>query len=795
MPITVGTLGQLRSVEQRKNDIIFSFESSELVLTPLLPNVIRHTWVPAHWRLYTSRGTESHAVHRHFWPAGPTPRITETPETVQIRVGDVYLEATREPFRLRYFSADGRLFLEEAAEGGLSWSYWDYALRYRLADDDHFYGMGQLDQLADHLDLDQRGHQHEIWHQHPPPSTTLFPSLLSLRGYGLLIDNAHRARWDLGQTDPSIFSYQARGGGLQYYVLYGPDLQRLLHTYLKVTGFPPLPPRWTLGFLQSRYGYRNRRELEDIAQTFRDKALPCDALILDVFWFKEMGDLAFHPFDWPDPKEMIGQLKERGFRLMVIEEPYLTTHSHNYPEALAEGYLAKHYDGSVYTFPFWPGECALVDFSHPAARAWWTTKHQPLLELGIAGWWTDLNEPAKHHEDMQHYGGPASAVHNVAALSMHQAVFDAHQHYAPQQRIFILSRSAFPGSQRYGVGLWSGDVDMTFASLRKQVAVGLNVGLTGISMWGTDIGGFGFAGKCTPELYVRWFQFGSFCPVFRAHGDQRELREPWQFGPEVEAICRTYIELRYRLLPYIYTALHTACTTGMPLMRPLVLAFPTDPHVLNLSDEYLFGPDILVAPILDEGATQRELYLPAGGWIDFWTDTVYEGPRCLTVSAPLDTLPLFIRRGAILPLGPLVQYSGEQPLDPLTLEIYPGAGRTFLLYEDDGETNRYQTGAYVQTAFQLTEKQDNLTFSIGKGQGRFPSALSERTYVLNIHQQPEVHEVICNSARIPPLDTRQALDQAPSGWQWEPSTNILTIKLPRTSQALTLEVRSTAMSE
>jgi alpha-glucosidase (family GH31 glycosyl hydrolase) len=175
-----------------------------------------------------------------------------------------------------------------------------------------------------------------------------------------------------------------------------------------VTGFPPLPSRWTLGLLQSRYGYRNRRELEDIANTFRDKELPCDALILDVFWFKEMGDLAFHPFDWPDPKGMISQLKERGFRLMVIEEPYVTTHSRNYPEALAKGYLAKHYDGSAYTFPFWPGECALVDFSHPQARAWWTSKHQPLLELGIAGWWTDLNEPAKHLEDK--YSGKSNWV-------------------------------------------------------------------------------------------------------------------------------------------------------------------------------------------------------------------------------------------------------------------------------------------------------------------------------------------------------------------------------------------------
>ena len=790
MPITVGTLGRLRAVDQRGRDIVFSFESSDLVLTPLLPNVVRHTWVPTHWRLYTGRVTDSYAVPRRDWPAEPAVTLTETPETVRVQLGELLIEATRDPFQLRYAAAaDGRVFLQEPEEGGLSWSYWEYALRYRLAAEDHFYGMGQANQLTERIDLDHRGHLREVWNQHSPPAATIFPALLSLRGYGLLIDNPHKATWDLGHTDPLTFSYRAQGGGLQYYVFYGPDLPRLLRSFLELSGFPPLPPRWVFGLLQSRYGYRNRAELEVIARTFRAKALPCDALILDVFWFQEMGDLAFQPFDWPDPQGMIAQLKEQGFHLLVIEEPYLTVKSRHYPEALAKGYLAKHYDGSVYTFDFWPGECALFDFSNPEARAWWTAQHRSLLELGVAGWWTDLNEPSKHLQDMTHHAGPAAAVHNLTALSMHQAIFEAHQHYAPQQRIFILSRAAFPGSQRYGAGLWSGDVDMTFAALRKQVAVGLNVGLAGIPLWGTDIGGFGFAGKCTPELYVRWFQFGAFCPLYRPHGDQTELREPWQFGPEVEAICRKYLKLRYRLLPYIYTLAYEACITGMPLMQPLVLEFPTDPRVFNLSDQYLFGREILVAPIVDEGATQRTVYLPAGGWVDFWTDTVYTGPCSLTVPAPLDTLPLFTRQGAILPLGPEVQYSWERPLDPLTLEIYRGAERSFTLYEDDGETTRYRTGAYVLTPLQVTEHAGVLTFAAGEAQGDFPGYPSERTYLLNIHQQPAVREVTCNGVPVPSLDARQSLELTASGWWWDHATEVLAIKLQGTAKALRVEVR------
>lgn len=792
MAITVGTLGRLHTVAQRDRNIVFSFESSELVLTPVLPNVIRHTWVPTHFRLHVEQVTDSYAVHRRHWPAGPAATITETPETVRVHTGELLIEATRDPFHLRYCAADGRPFLEEADRGGLSWSYWEYTLRYRLAAEDHFYGMGQADQLTDRVDLDHRGHLREVWNQHSPPAATIFPSLVSLRGYGLLVDNPYKAVWDLGHTDPQTFSYRAQGGGLQYYVIYGPDLPCLLRTFLELTGSPPLPPRWVFGLLQSRYGYRNRKELETIAQTFRAKGLPCDALILDLFWFQEMGDLAFQPFDWPDPQDMIARLKDQGFRLVVIEEPYVTIKSRNYPEALAKGYLVKHYNGSVYTVDFWPGECALLDFSNPEARAWWAEKHRPLLELGVAGWWTDLNEPTKHFQDMVHHAGPAAAVHNLTALSMHQAIFAAHQQYAPHQRIFILSRSAFPGSQRYGAGLWSGDVDMTFAALRTQVALGMNVGLAGIPLWGSDIGGFGFAGECTPELYVRWFQFGAFSPLFRPHGDQSELREPWQFGPEVEAICRKYLTLRYRLLPYIYTAAHEACTTGMPLMRPLVLAFPTDPQVFNLSDEYLFGGDILVAPIVEEGATERVVYLPAGNWVDFWTDTIYTGSRSLTVPAPLDTLPLFIRQGTILPLGPEMQYSWEHPLDPLTLELYRGgdhADRAFVLYEDDGETTRYQTGAAVQTALRMTEGTNILKIAIGEAQGGFLGHRSERIYRLNIHQQPVTREVTCNGASVPLLNDWQSLDLAPSGWWWDNIKGILTIKPPRTAKGLKIDVR------
>jgi alpha-glucosidase len=788
VPITSGRLGRLQSVSRRGANAVFSFESSDLVLTPLGSNVVRHTWIPTHWRLHKRPPQQSYAVIREDWPAADFD-LDETCDSVRLRCADLLIEASRDPFHLRYSTADGRVLLEEAADGGLSWSYWEYELRYQLDAQDHFYGMGQPNQLEGALGLDHRGHRRDVWSQHSPPAVTIFPAFVNPRGYGLLIDNPYRAQWDFGHSDAQAFSYKASGGTLQYYFLHGKGLPGLLRAYMELTGFPPHPPRWIFGLLQSRYGYKNRAELEAIARTFREKRLPCDALILDLFWFAQMGDLAFKAEDWPDAPGMIAALARQGFHLMLIEEPYITEQSSNFAQASARGLLAKHYDGSPYTFDFWPGRCALIDFSNPATRQWWSEKHRPLLEMGIAGWWTDLNEPTRHFEDMAHYGGSAAAGHNLTALWMHEALAAANERFAPQRRVFVLSRSAYPGSQRYGAGLWSGDVAMTFESLRQQVAVGLSAAMAGIAWWGSDIGGFGFGGKCTPELYVRWFQFGAFCPLFRPHGDQTELREPWQFGDECEAICRHYLELRYRLLPYIYSCAHQACIAGLPLMRPLALEFPDEPQVVDISDQYLFGPDILVAPVLEKGATQRTVYLPAGSWIDFRTEQVIEGQRHLDVAAPLEVLPLFIRQGAIIPTAAPMQHCAERPLDPLILEIYPGADRSFVLYEDDGETTAYRRGESAQTTIELHGDSHSLSCQLGAARGGFAGFKPVRTVVMNIHRPGPVTEVTRSGVALTPVAGSQALERTAAGWCWDRTHRILTLKFQHSAAPSLVRIR------
>jgi len=781
------TLGCLRQVTTDGGAVVFSFDSSQLILTPVLPAALRHTWVPGHWRLYVQPpSAQGCAVTQRQWPEAPRVTVRERAELVEVRAGEFLIEARRDPFRLRYLDRGGRPLLEEVEPGGLSWSYWEYCLRYQLAAEDHFYGMGQPSQLAARVDLDHRGHRREIWNRHSPPAESIFPLLFSSRGYGLLIDNPQRALWDLGHEDPYTFAYQARGGPLEYYVFSG-DLKQLVHTYLELTGRPPMPPRWLFGLLQSRYSYRSRTELEAVAREFRARALPCDGLILDLGWFKEMGDLAFDETRWPDPAAMLSGLKEQGFRVMAIEEPYVTLASPSFKEAEAGGHLTRHYDGSPYLLDFWPGRCGLLDFTNPKTSQWWSEKHRGPIEMGIAGWWSDLNEPSKHLQDMCHFGGSAAAVHNLFALRMHQAIAGAQRRYAPGRRGFILSRAAFPGSQRYGAGWWSGDVERTFDALRKQVAVGLSAGMAGMAFWGSDIGGYGFAGQCTPELYARWFQFGVFCPLFRPHGDEREAREPWQFGPEIEAICRRYLRVRYRLMPYIYSAARQACIQGLPLMRPLVMEFPADPTTFNLADQFLFGPDLMVAPVLDRGARARSLYLPAGRWFDFWSNQSWTGPCTIQVPAPLDHLPLLVRQGAIVPLGPEMQFSTERTLDPLRLEIYPGIKGALDLYEDDGESLDYESGAWVQTRVEQARIDGEITVHISPPHGDFKGYPTERLLRLNLRHAQAPKLVRSQGTSLASLDAL-TLAAGGLGYFWDAPARVLRIQLRPGRSELRLQI-------
>lgn len=672
-------------------------------------------------------------------------------------------------------------------------------IRMSARREEHFYGLGQNIRGADDTSLSWRhrvrtfgpfGNEREKSCPGVPGQgngNTTIPLLVSTAGYGFFFDNHFRHEWNF--TAPDAWSASAAQGEHRYWFIYGPDPAAVLERYTRLTGRPPLPPKWALGLLQSKFGYRSWVEVRAAADAFRARGIPCDALILDLYWFggvphfggaNRIGSLEWDTGAFPNPAANIAALRQLGFRTMLIEEPYIDESLPVFREAADAGLLARDEAGAPVVLEKWWGRGGLVDMTDPAARAWWWSRHRPLVADGVAGWWSDLGEPdtfdarAKYHD-----GAPHADVHNRFALDWARALDEGSRADRPDERIFQLTRSGYAGIQRHGAALWSNDVMTAFEWLAPQPAAGMNLGLSGVPYWGTDVGGF-IGPVASDELYVRWFQFGAFSPIFRTHGQDRPTA-PFEFGARVERICRRYARLRYRLLPYIYTAAREALDTGMPLMRALACEFPDDPVVADLGAQYLFGPSVMVAPVVQPG-TERNIYLPSGEWVDFWTGDLYTGPTWLRRwPAPLDTLPLFVRRGAIIPFGPDVSWTGERPLDELTLRVYAGrAASGYRLYEDDGETMGYQHGACRWTDVRATPSALGVWVEIGAAEGGYEGAVTERRTTLEVGCVARPTSVSWNGGEI----ALGSEETEAASWRWDAAAQMAIVRLPVVSTGI-----------
>jgi alpha-glucosidase len=769
------TLGVIKSAEHDGQGYVFACENGRVRITVVDAGVLRVEAVRTGEQFYTPS---------ELLRGDGCAELENAGDRYVVRCDSTVVEALKDPFALRFITADGKTGLETLPDGGFELQGRHYALRFRL-EDDSFYGLGEPDQRGRELQLDLRGFSYPVWNLHPSPSRLIIPFLISSRGYGLFFDNAWKANIDIGETFHDTLAYSAEGGDIRFYVFLAPDPLALLEKYTSVTGRPPMPPLWALGYIQSKYGYKNRAEVEALADTFRAKGIPCDGIILDLYWFKEMGDLDFDTKNWPDPAGMIAGLRAKGFHVFVIEEPYITTPSPNHAAGLEAGIFTTDASGRPYVFKMWKGPASLVDFSNAKAREWWISRHEKLIGYGIEGWWTDLNEPETDFHDMAFAGGPVYGQHNRQALLMQEAVHAAVKRYKPDMRPFILSRSAFAGSQRYGTAVWSGDVGATWNDLARQPVLGQNTSMAGLPLWNSDIGGFW--GHPTPELYLRWLQFGLFTPLCRPHG-AFSPREPWQYGWQVERMAKEAIETRYSLIPYIYGLLYRAHTTGEPLMRPLFTAYPDDRNVFNLGDQYLFGPSLLVAPVTAEGARNRKVYLPAGRWYDFWTGSVLEGDREITADAPLERIPVFVKAGAVIPRVDPKQHTDEMPWTVLMLEIYPGENGSFTLYEDDGRTNDYLNGSYSTTRIVYNESELGVEITIEPPEGDPTVIPADRLYIFKVFGIDKPWTVTCNGEWIPEIAGKSDLSTGEEGWRYNKQTRQLIITPPQTRERVRLVV-------
>jgi len=522
-------------------------------------------------------------------------------------------------------------------------------------------------------------------------------------------------------------------------------------------GHATMPPRWALGYLQSTRHFDSVAELRALPAKFREKRLPCDAIILlSTYppargWNRAVGHLEFEPELFANSAAMLGEFHSRDFRVVTHEYPVLHDGSPLHAEAEAVGALLDYAypktGPGTEAAPMYRDGQRFIDFSQEKVRRWWWDCHRDLFDIGVAGWWLDGGEGPPASTKL--HGGPGLALHNRYDLLRQQCFADGEARDRPDQRPFLLCRSGGPGMARFGAIPWSGDIDCTFATLEMQVAIGLNLGLSGVPFWGTDIGGFYEVAGADSELFVRWFQYGAFCPLFRGHGHTWRHHLPWSYGDGVEEICRRYLELRSRLMPYTYTLAWQAHRTGLPMMRPLVLNHPQDPRTWQLGAQYTWGDALLVAPVTRAGATHWPVYFPAGTWHDFWTGEAYVGPGAATVAAPLDRLPLFVRGGSIVPLGPVRQHDRDRASDEITLLIHPAGASSFTLYEDDGESNAYAVGGSALTEFTCAEDENGVVVTIGPPQGDVALIPQGRSYTLQICCPHPPRSVTLDGAALP----------------------------------------------
>lgn len=659
-------------------------------------------------------------------PGAPWSRRSSRSQ-VELRTGSLVVRIRQSPLRIEFRTADGRRLNRDEPRRGMGWEGEKCRSYREIQPAEKFFGCGEKSGM-----LNKRGQSFGFWNTDNPTHTyangelyVSIPFLVATRPgahYGIFWDNTHRTDFNLGQVaDEQHYWLQSAAGEIDYYFIAGNSVREIVRGYTGLTGRMKLPPRWALGYQQCRWSYMTAAEMLAVARQFRRRRIPCDVLYCDIDYMEGYRVWTWNRKRFPQPRRFIRQLRDRGFNLVTIIDPGVK-HDNRYAvcrDGKRRGVFVKRADGKIYVGKVWPGPSVFPDFTNPRVRVWWGEWQREFVDLGVAGYWNDMNEPSvfdgpgntmpvDNRHDWEGQGASHARAHNVYGLTMARACHEGLRRWQPDRRPFVITRSAYAGIQRYSM-VWTGDNQSLWEQFAASIPQCLNLGLSGVAFCGPDVGGFGR--DCTGELLARWTQAGAFFPFFRNHTSwQTRPQEPWAFGPAIERICRRYIRLRYQLLPYLYNLFREAATDGTPIMRPLFWEFPADNVGYAVDDQFLLGPALLVAPVVKPAATARAVYLPAGSeWYDYWTKRKQRGGQWVGVAAPLETMPLFVRAGTILPTIPAMDYVSQRPAPPITLDIYPGRPTTGYLYEDDGDTFAYERGGSSLTRFTWTGRKLQVT--------------------------------------------------------------------------------------
>ncbi|MRN06794.1 DUF4968 domain-containing protein [Lactobacillus sp. 0.1XD8-4] len=593
-----------------------------------------------------------------------------------------------------------------------------------LATNEQIYGLGDKTGY-----LNKRGYEYDNWNtDNPAPQVESFtrlyksiPFMLGLKDghpYGLFFDDPYRSHFDLGKENSNYYYYSAVAGNLDYYIIGGQHLRDIVTNYTYLTGRVPLPQKWVLGYQQSRWGYSvSPAKVEEITNKLRENDLPCDVIHFDIDYMDGYRVFTWNKDKFTDPQKFIHKLRDQGFRVMPIIDPGVKQDKKYqiYKEGLKKGYFVKNPDGTVYVNKVWPGDAVFPDFGREEVRQWWADNCKFLVDSGTCGIWNDMNEPATFEGDIPDNvsfsdGNDKSThkkMHNVYGHNMAKAAYQGLKKYG-HKRPYVITRAAYAGTQKYST-VWTGDNQSLWPHLQMMIPQLCNLSMSGFTFAGTDIGGFG--ADATAEMLTRWIEGALFSPLYRNHASMgTRSQEPWVFGEPTLSIYRKYLKLRYRFIPFLYDLSYQETKTGLGIMRPLVLNYDDDPAVRTINDEYMVGDQLLVAPIVQEGQDIRAVYLPAGEWIDFWNGVEYSGKRNLLVKAPIDKLPLFVRKDTILPWGAARNHISDAPDQMMTFRVYGEKGN-YVHYQDNGIDFAYQDGEYNLYHVKVDHDQVDITLT------------------------------------------------------------------------------------
>jgi len=720
-------MNPVKQAQQQSDGVLFAMGTGTLKVQVCSDSVIHILYSPT----ATFPKRPDFVVTKESWPAAQW-TMQSTDDAVTLATSLLKVTVTRKDGAIVYAELHGDSLMQEASRkmtpekinGEDTYRAESFVSIY--GSHEALYGLGQHQAGV----WNYRGESVDISQEN---SNISVPLMLSSKGYGIFWNNTSRSRFNNRFANYLYISSEV-ADVIDYYFIYGPEFDKIVAGYRDLTGQAPMFGKWAYGFWQCKNRYRSQEEILGVARKYRDLHIPVDNIVQDWFWWNRKGEFVFNK-NYPDPKAMVDQLHSENIHLMISIWPFFEPGSTNYDYMEKKRWFVDKFKYAKP--PYHTNAMAVYDATSPDARKhYWDEVNKGLFSIGLDAWWMDTTEPETEGQEenilLNHKlaAGSGNRYVNVYPLLDTQAVYQGQRRTSDKKRVFILSRSAFAGSQRNGVTAWSGDINSDWLSFRRQVPAGLNFALSGIPYWTTDIGGFVFGSPTDPafrELFIRWFQYATFNPVLRVHGTRNpDENELWSYGPDAQTILVNFDRLRYRMLPYIYSLAWQTTSAAYTPMRPLVMDFRNDSRAQNIGDEFMFGPAFLVSPVTDPAATTRQLYLPESRWYDFWTGIVTDGGRTVNAIAPLDRLPLYVRAGSILPLGPDQEWSTQKTADPIELRIYRGANGEFTLYEDENDNYNYEKGAYATIPMHWDDKEHTLTIADRKGQ--FPGMLESRSF-------------------------------------------------------------------